>query len=89
LSEQTLDADQKKLALGATTVFQVIQDQRDLATAAGNEVTAEAAYAAARVQIDVATGATLQNNNVEFEEAKSGHVARPPSPLPAVDVAPR
>jgi outer membrane protein len=29
LEEQTLDADQKKLALGATTVYQVIQDQRD------------------------------------------------------------
>ena len=86
LEEQTVDADQKKLALGATTVFQVIQDQRDLATAAGNEVTAEAAYAAARVQIDLATGMTLTNNNVEFEEAKTGHVARAPSALPAVDV---
>jgi outer membrane protein len=86
LEEQTLDADQKKLALGATTVFQVIQDQRDLATAAGNEVTAEAAYAASRVQIDLATGMTLQNNNVEFDEAKAGHVSRPPSALPAPDV---
>jgi outer membrane protein TolC len=85
LEEQTLDADQKKLALGATTVFQVIQDQRDLATAAGNEVTAEAAYAAARVQIDLATGMTLQNNNVEFDEAKAGHVSRPPSALPDVN----
>jgi outer membrane protein TolC len=80
-----VDADQKKLALGATTVFQVIQDQRDLATAAGNEVTAEAAYAAARVQIDLATGMTLQNNNVEFDEAKAGHVARPAGALPAVN----
>jgi outer membrane protein len=86
LEEQTLDADQKKLALGATTVFQVIQDQRDLATAAGNEVTAEATYAAARVQIDLATGMTLQNNNVEFDEAKTGRVSRPPSALPAPDV---
>ncbi|HTD44240.1 MAG TPA: TolC family protein [Bryobacteraceae bacterium] len=86
LEEQTVDADQKKLALGATTVFQVIQDQRDLATAAGNEVTAEAAYAAARVQIDLATGMTLQNNNVEFDEAKSGHVSKPPSTLPPADV---
>jgi outer membrane protein len=86
LEEQTVDADQKKLALGATTVFQVIQDQRDLATAAGNEVTAEAAYAAARVQIDLATGMTLQNNNVEFDEAKVGRVSKPPSALPAIGV---
>lgn len=83
LQEQTLDADQKKLALGATTVYQVIQDQRDLTTAAAAEVAAQAAYAAARVQLDVASGMTLQNNNVEFDEAKTGHVSRSPSALPA------
>ena len=64
LQEQTLDADQKKLALGATTVYQVIQDQRDLTTAAAAEVTAQATYAGARVQLDVSTGSTLANNNV-------------------------
>jgi hypothetical protein len=31
----------------------------------------------------VATGSTLANNNVEFDEAKSGHVARAPSTPPA------
>ncbi len=84
LQEQTLDADQKKLALGATTVYQVIQDQRDLTTAAAAEVTAQATYAGARVQLDVATGSTLADNNVEFEEAKAGHISRVPSPPPAV-----
>jgi len=83
LQEQTLDADQKKLALGATTVYQVIQDQRDLTTAAAAEVTAQATYAGARVQLDVATGSTLASNNVEFDEAKSGHVSRAPSTPPA------
>lgn len=84
LQEQTLDADQQKLALGATTVYQVIQDQRDLTTAAAAEVTAQATYAAARVQLDVATGSTLANNNVEFDEAKTGRVSRAPSTPPAV-----
>jgi outer membrane protein len=84
LQEQTLDADQKKLALGATTVYQVIQDQRDLTTAAAAEVTAQATYAGARVQLDVATGSTLANNNVVFDEAKSGHVSKAPSTPPAV-----
>jgi outer membrane protein len=82
LEEQTLDADQKKLALGATTVYQVIQDQRDLTTAAGAEVGAENAYMAARTQLDLAVGLTLQNNSVEFDEAKSGRVSRAPNPLP-------
>jgi outer membrane protein len=84
LQEQTLDADQKKLALGATTVYQVIQDQRDLTTAAAAEVTAQATYAGARVQLDVATGSTLDGNNVEIDEAKSGRVARAPNPPPPV-----
>ena len=84
LQEQTLDADQKKLALGATTVYQVIQDQRDLTTAAAAEVTAQATYAGARVQLDVATGSTLANNNVEFDEAKSGRVSKAPSTPPPV-----
>jgi len=86
LQEQTLDADQKKLALGATTVYQVIQDQRDLTTAGAAEVAAQAAYAAARVQLDVATGQVLERNGVEFEEAKAGHVARPPSVIPGTAV---
>jgi outer membrane protein TolC len=82
LQEQTLDADQKKLALGATTVYQVIQDQRDLTTAAAAEVTAQAAYASAQIQLGIATGTTLSSNNVEFNEAKSGRITKAPSPLP-------
>jgi outer membrane protein len=82
LQEQTLDADQKKLALGATTVYQVIQDQRDLTTAGAAEVSAQVAYMTARVQLDVATGQVLQANRVQFDEAKSGSVARPPSTVP-------
>ncbi len=82
LQEQTLDADQKKLALGATTVYQVIQDQRDLTTAAAAEVTAQATYAGARVQLDVSTGSTLANNNVILDEARSGRVSRVSSPPP-------
>jgi outer membrane protein TolC len=85
LELQTVDADQKKLALGATTVYQLIQDQRDLSTAGGSIAQAEATYAQARVQLDIATGATLQNNNVDFDEAKSGRVTRAPSPLPPSD----
>ncbi len=45
LQEQTLDAEQKKYALGASTAFTVIQTQRDLATARGTEVAALASTA--------------------------------------------
>jgi outer membrane protein len=82
LQEQTLDAEQKKYALGASTVFLVIQAQRDLAQAEASRVQALAAYARARTQLDLATGQTLEENNILVEEAKRGTVAAPPKPIP-------
>ncbi|MCS7025053.1 MAG: TolC family protein [Bryobacteraceae bacterium] len=81
-AEQTLDAEQKKYALGASTIFFVIQAQRDLAVAQGAEVAALASYARARVALDQALGATLEVNHISIEEARKGQVSRPPSPLP-------
>ncbi len=85
LQEQTADAEQKKLAAGASTPYNVILTQRDLATAADNEVLAQAAYALARNQLDAATAMTLDHNNVQIEEAKQGRVSRPASALPVLD----
>ncbi len=85
LAEQTLDAEQKKLAVGASTPFLVIQAQRDLATAAGTEVQAQAAYVLARNQLDFATGMVLDTNHVEIDEAKTGRVSKAPNPLPGIN----
>ena len=63
-------------------MYQVIQDQRDLTTAAAAEVAALATYASAEIQLAIATGNTLARYNVEFNEAKAGRVAKPPTPLP-------
>jgi len=82
LQEQTLDAEEKKYALGASTIFFVIQAQRDLAQARSSEVAALSNYSKARVALDRATGQVLAAYGVEIEEAKSGKVARGPSPLP-------
>jgi outer membrane protein len=85
LQQQTLDAEKKKYALGASTVYQVIQDQRDLATAQGSEVQAQATYVHARIALDQALGRTLQANNVIIEEALKGKISRPsgiPNNLP-------
>jgi outer membrane protein TolC len=84
LEEQTLDAEQKKYALGASTVYNVIQIQRDLATAQGSEVTALSQYAHAKVTLEVATGQVLGDYNVDLGEAQTGHVARPPAPPPVL-----
>jgi outer membrane protein len=82
LQEQTLDAEQKKYAVGASTPFLVIQAQRDLANAGGAEVVAEATYVQARLQLDVATGRELDVYNIEIDEAKKGRVSRAPGTLP-------
>jgi outer membrane protein len=87
LEEQTLDAEQKKLALGASVIYNVIQIQRDLANAQGNEVTAESAYIKARNNLDFALGQTLDVNGIDMDEAYRGQVTRPPSAIPVLDQA--
>lgn len=85
LAQQTLEADQKKLALGAGTAFQVIQDQRDLANSQSSEVQSMANYTHARIALDQALGDTLEVNHVSLDEALSGRISAGPSPLPAED----
>lgn len=85
LAQQTLDADQKKLALGAGTAFQVIQDQRDLANSQSSEVQSMANYSHARIALDQALGDTLEVNHVSLDEALTGRVSAAPSQLPAED----
>jgi outer membrane protein TolC len=82
LQQQTLDADQKKYSLGAATAYQVVQDQRDLASAESAEVQAMANYSHARIAFDQALGTTLDVNHVSLGEALSGHVQAAASSLP-------
>lgn len=82
LQAQTLDAEQKKLALGATAIYNVIQDTQALTLAESNEVAAKASYAKAKVEMDRATGQILSNHNISIEEAFRGTVSRPPSTIP-------
>ena len=76
LQDQTLAADQRRYALGAATVFQVIQDQRDLATSQSTEVQAMANYTHARISFDQALGNTLEVNHISLDEAMKGRLAR-------------
>jgi outer membrane protein TolC len=77
LQEQTLDAENKKYALGASTAFLVVQTQRDLATARANEVAALAGYSRSLVNLDLQTSQVLPRYHVELAEAKSGKSSRP------------
>ncbi|MBI3670811.1 MAG: TolC family protein [Acidobacteria bacterium] len=76
LQEQTLDAEQKKYQLGASTIFFVIQAQRDLAQAQSVEVRALVDLAKAQIDFDRALGRTLEVNRINIADAKGGRVHR-------------
>ena len=82
LQQQLLDAEQRKFLLGASTPYNVTQQQRDLATASATVLSAMVTYTSARVALDQATGSTLDVNHVSIGEAQAGKVAAP-STLPA------
>jgi len=79
LAAQTLDAEQKKYNLGASTYLAVLQDERDLAASESTLVTAMTNYAKARVQLDRDTAQTLDRNNIKIDEAVTGEVKTQPN----------
>jgi len=79
LAQKTLDAEEKKFKLGESTVFLVIQAQRDLATAEGNEVKARSTYAKALTQFGQAAGTILADYHIELNDALQGKVTRSPN----------
>ncbi len=88
LQEQTLAGDRRRYELGALLAFQVVTDQRDLASAESSEVESMANYTHARIALDQALGATLEVNHVSVSEALEGQVSQPsvlPAQLPKED----
>jgi outer membrane protein TolC len=76
LSEQNLDAEQKRFNYGVGSVALVIAAQQQVAADEDAEVQSMANYTHAKIAFDDAMGRTLAVNNVSMEEAKSGRVAR-------------
>jgi outer membrane protein len=76
LQQQTFDAEQKKYQLGASTVYLVIQTQRDLINAQGTELRALANLVEAKANYERAIGRTLEVNQVTIADAKSGQAER-------------
>jgi outer membrane protein len=86
LQQQLLDAEQKKLAGGASTPFNVVQQQRDFIAAQSAEIAALVDFNNARLALDQTLGLTLERNHVSIEDARQGKVARVSSsaaPAPA------
>ena len=78
LAQQTFDVEQKKKALGASTSNLVLQTERDLAQASSNFVTAMSTYEKSRVELDRATGLTLDHTGIQIEDAERGTVQQLP-----------
>ena len=79
LGKQSLDAEQKKYALGASTTTLVLQSERDLTQVASNLVSANSAYEKSRVELDRATGATLDRLGILMSDAERGQVSKMPN----------
>jgi outer membrane protein TolC len=78
LAKQSLDAEQKKFRLGASTSTLVLQNQSALATAESNLVSAEAAYEKAQIELDRATGLLLEHTGIVMSDAEKGEVTHMP-----------
>jgi hypothetical protein len=86
LAHQSLDAEQKKYALGASTSTLVLQNQAALTQAEVTLVSAKAYYEKAEVELDRATGLLLDHAGILIADAERGQVTQTPN-IP--HVAPR
>jgi outer membrane protein TolC len=75
LAQRTFEIMQKEQTLGAGSTFQTMTAQRDLAIAELDMVTAMTTYEKAKVELDRATGSTLEHNGIRVEDAVNGTIA--------------
>jgi len=78
LAKQSLDAEQKKFRLGASTSTLVLQNESGLATAESNLLSAQAAYEKAQIELDRATGLLLEHTGIVMSDAEKGEVTHMP-----------
>ncbi len=76
---QSLDAEQKKYRLGASTTANVLQQERNLATAENNLISATAAYARDRVSLGQILSNTLDLYGISLSDAAAGVVSQAPN----------
>lgn len=74
LAERTFEITKKEQELGAGSSYQTMTAQRDLSVAELDLVTAMTIYQKARVELDRATGGTLEHNGVLIQDAVTGTV---------------
>jgi outer membrane protein TolC len=77
-AQQSLDAEQKKLKLGASTSALVLGQQRSLALAEDTLLQANATYAKDRAALYQTLASTLQHYGINLNDAASGDVKAAP-----------
>ena len=75
LAQRTFEITKKEQDLGAGSSYQTLTAQRDLALAELDWVNATTTYEKAKVELNRATGTTLEHNGVKIQDAITGVVA--------------
>ncbi len=78
LAREMWEGEKIKLEAGASTSYDVILRERDYINALYAEVGARITYVKAMVEMDRARGVTLERNGIEYADALSGTLAKPP-----------
>jgi len=86
-NQQSLDAEMKKLKLGASTTANVLMQQRNLATAEYNLIAANATYAKDRAGLYQIVASTLKQYGINLTDAATGEVKTAPV-VPGIQQAP-
>ena len=85
-NRQSLDAESKKLHLGASTTANVLQQERSLAAADAQLISARARYATDRAALEEALASTLDRYGISIVDAATGEIHTPPA-IPGLEPA--
>jgi outer membrane protein TolC len=76
LAQRTFEIMQKERELGAGSTYQTMTAQRDLSLAELDLATAMTVYEKAKVELDRATGSTLEHNDIRIQDAITGKISQ-------------
>jgi outer membrane protein TolC len=76
LAQRTFDITKKEQELGAGSSYQTLTSQRDLSLAELDLVSAMTIHEKAKIEVDRATGTTLEHNGIQIQDALNGNVSR-------------
>jgi outer membrane protein TolC len=82
LAQRTFDIKRQEQQLGAGSNFETLTAEHDLAIASSTLASAETEYEKSRVALYSQTGQTLKRLGISLDEARSGIVNKPISPVP-------